>query len=114
MDSVKSLFRKFNSFLKDQGLFKSDDTAVDSTKIKAVNSMDRSYSKERLKKTVATIDEKIERYLHDMDENDAIEEDIDKEKISRAIENFRKKKELKEAEIKMNSSGMNEISLTDP
>ncbi len=31
------------------------------------------------------------------------------------MENLRnKKKELKEAEIKMNSSGMNEISLTDP
>ena len=114
VDSVKSLFRKFNSFLKDQGLFKSDDIAVDGTKIKAVNSMDRSYSKERLKKTVEAIDEKIEKYLHDMDENDAIEEDIDREKISRAIENLRKKKELKEAEIKMNSSGTNEISLTDP
>ena len=50
-----------------------------------------------------------------MDENDAIEEDIDREKISSAIENLRKKKkELKEAEIKMNSSCMNEISLTDP
>ena len=115
VDSVKSLFRKFNSFLKDQGLFKSDDTPFDGTKIKAVNSMDRSYSKERLKKTVDAIDEKIEKYLHDMDVNDAIEEDIDREKISRAIENLRKKKkELKEAEIKMNSSGTNEISLTDP
>ena len=50
-----------------------------------------------------------------MDENDAIEEDIDREKISRAIEKLsKKKKELKEAEIKMNSSGTNEISLTDP
>ena len=67
MDSVKSLFRKFNSFLKDQGLFKSDDTAVDGNNIKAVNSMDRFYSKERLKKTVATIEKKIEKYLHDMD-----------------------------------------------
>ena len=105
VDSVKSLFRKFNSFLKNQGLFKSHDIVVDGTKIKAVNSMDRSYSKERLKKTVDAIDEKIEKYLHDMDENDAIEENIDREKISRAIENLRKKKkELKEAEIKMNSS----------
>lgn len=105
VDSVKSLFRKFNSFLKNQDLFKSHDIVMDGTKIKAVNSMDRSYSKERLKKTVDAIDEKIEKYLHDMDENDSIEDDIDREKISRAIENLRKKKkELKEAEIKMNSS----------
>ena len=50
-----------------------------------------------------------------MDENDAIEDDIDSEKISGVIGNLRKrKKELKEAEIKMNPSCTNEISLTDP
>ena len=77
--------------------------------------MDHSYSKERLKKTIDDIDRKIEKYLHDMDENDAIEENIDKENIRKAIEKLKeKKKELKEAEIKMNYSGTNEISLTDP
>ena len=54
---------------------------MDGTRIKAVNSMDRSYSGVRLKKTIEDIDGKIERYLHDMDENDAIEEDIVGEKI---------------------------------
>ena len=47
-------------------------------------------------------------------DHDAIEDDIERERISRAIENLRKKKKLKEAEIKLNSSGTNEISLTDP
>ena len=61
------------------------------------------------------IDERINKYLHDMDENDAIEEDIDKEKIRKAIEKLReKKKEPRDAELKMDSSGTNEISLTDP
>ena len=115
VDSVKLLFRKFNLFLKDQGLFKSHDVAVDGTKIKAVNSMDRSCSRERLRKTLEAIEEKIEKYLHEMDETDGIEEDIDREKITRAIEKLRKKKkELKGAEISMNSSDTNEISLTDP
>ena len=58
IDVVKSLFRKFNLFLKEQGLFKSRDIAVDGTKVKAVNSMDRSYSKERFKKTIDDIDRK--------------------------------------------------------
>ena len=115
VDTVKSLFRKFNLFLKEQDLFKSHDIAIDGTKIKAVNSMDNSYSRERLKKTMDDIDRKVEKYLHDMDENDAIEEDIDREKIRKAIEKLREKKEtLKEAELKMDSSGTNEISLTDP
>ena len=94
VDTVKSLFRKFNLFLKDQGLFKSHDIAVDGTKIKAVNSMYRSYSGERLKKTIEDIDGKIERYLHDRDKNDAIEEDIGREKISRAIEKLREKRDF--------------------
>ncbi len=114
VDAVKSLFMKFNLFLKDQGLFKSHDIAVDGTKIKAVNSMERSYSKQRLKKTMDHLDNKIDKYLREIDKNDAIEESIDKEKIGKAIEKLREKnKELKEAEIKTNSSGTNEISLTD-
>ena len=50
VNSVKSLFRKFNLFLKDQGLFRSHDIAVDGTKLKAVNSMDRSYTRAYLEK----------------------------------------------------------------
>ena len=50
-----------------------------------------------------------------MDEHDAIEESSGRKNIGKAKEKLReKKKELKEAEIKTNSSGMNEISLTDP
>ena len=72
-DAVISLFRKFNLFLKDQGLFKSHDITFDGTKIKAVNSMERSYSKKRLKKTMDDLDNKMDKYLGEMDENDAIE-----------------------------------------
>ena len=78
IDMVKSLFRKFNLFLKEQGLFKSHDIAVDGTKVKAVIQFDRFYSKEKLKKTIDDIDRKVEKYLHDMDENDAIEENVGK------------------------------------
>ena len=94
IDTVKSLFRKFNLLLKDQGLFKSHDIAVDGTKIKAINYMNRSYSREKLKRTIEDIDGKIERYLHDRDKNDAIEEDIGREKISRAIEKLREKRDI--------------------
>jgi transposase len=111
VDLVKSLFRNFNLFLKDQDLFKSNEIAVDRRKVKAANSKDRSYSKERPKKTVVAIDEKIEKYLHDMDENDVIEDDIDGEKTFRLIEKLMEI--LKNAKLKTNSSGTNDISLTD-
>ena len=71
--------------LKDQGLFKSHDIAVDGTKIIAINSMERSYSKQRLKKTMDDLDNKIDKYLREMDENDEIEESIDKQKIGKVL-----------------------------
>ncbi len=115
IDIMKSLFRKFNLFLKEQGLFRSHDIAMDGTKMKAVNSMDRSYTRVYVKKEHDRIDERIEKYLREMNQNDAIEDDIDRKKIRWAIEKLREKKEtLKEAEVKMDSSGMDEISLTDP
>ena len=115
IDTVKSLFRKFNLFLKEIGPFKSLDITVDGTKTKTVNARERSYTRAYLKMEQDRIDKRIDKYLHDMDENDAIEENIDKEKIRKAIEKLREKKEtLKEAELKMDSSGMDEISLTDP
>lgn len=61
------------------------------------------------------LDNKIDKYLSEMNEHDPIEEISGRKNIGKAIEKLReKKKELKEAEIKTNSSGMNEISLTDP
>ena len=64
---VKFLFKKFNLSPKDQGLFRSYEITVDGTKIKAVNSMNRSYSTERQKKTIENIDRKIEKHLYDKD-----------------------------------------------
>ncbi|MCL4333658.1 MAG: transposase [Candidatus Thermoplasmatota archaeon] len=89
IDIVKSLFHEFNLFLRDNGLFKSHDVAVDGTKIKALNSMDRSYTREYLKKERDRVDERIEKYFREMDENDAMEEDVDKEKIKKAIETLK-------------------------
>ena len=112
---MKSPFHARSLFLKDQGLFKSHDIGVEGTKIIAVNSMDRSSSKQRLKKTMDDLDNMIDKYLREMDQNRAIEEDIDKGKIIRAIEKLREKgKILKGAMVKINSSGTYEISLTDP
>jgi transposase len=83
--AVKSSFHELTLFLKDQGLFKSHDIAVDGTKIIAINSMERSYSKQRLKKTMDDLDNKIDKYLREMDENDEIEESIDKQKIGKVL-----------------------------
>lgn len=114
---VKELFRAFNLFLKEQDIFKSQDIAVDGTKLKAVNSMDKSYTKEFLKKEEDKIDEKINRFLREIDENDEIEDKesvLDRTKVKEIVEKLKEKKNnLVKINEKMNESGLNEISLTD-
>ena len=115
VDIVKGLFRRFNLFLKEHDLFKSHDIAIDGTKMKAVNAKERSFTKEQLEKQQDNVDEKIEKFLKEMDENDAIEQDIDRSKIREAIEKMNeRKKKLDGVGREMAELGVNELSLTDP
>ena len=66
MDIAKSIFRRFNLFLKEHDLFKSHDIDIDRTKMKAVNAKERSFTKEQLEKQQDKIDEKIEKFLKEM------------------------------------------------
>ncbi len=118
IDTVKSIFRRFNIFLKEQDLFKSHDIAIDGTKMKAVNARERSFTKEQLKKQQDRIDEKIDRFLREMDENDEKEDKesvLDRTKVKEIVEKLKeKKKRLINIDENMKESGIDEISLTDP
>ena len=98
------------------GLFKSHDVAIDGTKVKAVNSMDRSYTKEFLQTSIEKVDRLIEKYIKEMDENDEKEEqEIDRSKVQEAVSKLKAKKEkLEKLQDKMKESRATEISLTDP
>lgn len=47
--------------------------------------MSRSYMRAYPKREQERIDERIEKYIHVMDKNDAVGVDIDKEKIRKAM-----------------------------
>ncbi len=90
---------------------------MDGTKLKAVNSMDKSYTKEFLKKEEGKIEEKIDRFLREMDENDEKEDKesvLDRTKVKEIVEKLKERKnKLVNVNEKMNESGIDEISLTD-
>ncbi|MDG6928370.1 MAG: transposase [Nitrososphaerota archaeon] len=116
VDPVKSVFNEFNSFLNGLGMFTSHEVAIDGTKVKAVNSMDRSYTAEFLKNTIEKVGQRIEKYLKEMDENDASEKrEIDRSRVPEVVKKLKEKKaKLEGIKDKMDKSGMSEISLTDP
>ena len=116
--AFKGVFRQFTLLCKEMDLLGGELIAIDGSKFKAVNSSDRNFSQTKLQKRIKEIEEKIEKYLVEMDRADEEEEDSNqvsaedlKEKIARLKERKGRYGELlKELE----RSGESQISLTDP
>lgn len=79
-DNAKALRNVFSAFVKlclKLKLYQKELLAIDGSKFRAVNSKQHSsYNKDVLKTKLARIDENITRYLSQMDENDADNEQI--------------------------------------
>src|SRR5215467_8679218 len=65
--AFKGVFRQFTFLCKAMGLLGGDVIAIDGSKFKAVNSSDRNFSEKKLQKKIKQIEEKIEKYLADLD-----------------------------------------------
>src|SRR5213594_1869181 len=118
--ALKQVLVKFRMWCDGEGLYGKELAAVDGSKFKAVNSMSRNYTKERLRKLVKREEEKVEQYLKDLaeaDEQDGEEEEKKlsaeelKKKIAGIKEHLQRHKELQQ---KLAESGESQISLTDP
>ena len=66
-------FRDFVKVCRSLELFGRELIAVDGTRIKAVNSRDRNFTGAKLRRDLAASQERLERYLQQMDEMDAAE-----------------------------------------
>ncbi|MGC8970498.1 MAG: transposase [Conexivisphaera sp.] len=98
LDLVKQVFIKFNSFLEELGPFKSRDVAMDGTKVKAVNSTGRSYTGDYLEISIDEVNELMDKYVKEMDENDAREEggqEMDRSKVQEIVKGLDEKREFK-------------------
>ena len=117
-EAIREVCRSFTRFCRELDLFSGELVAIDGSKFKAVNNKGRNFTDRRLKKAIKDIEKKIDAYLDELDENDAMEPDEHKpsaeelkEKIQRLKERMKKYKGLKK---KMEDSGETQISLTDP
>lgn len=117
-EAIRAVYREFTSLCRSLDLFGGELVAIDGSKFKAVNSRERNFTKGKLKAQKKRVEDKIERYLQELDENDAQETDRKKwtrEELQEKIEWLQKRKETyEELQQEVDESGENQISMTDP
>ncbi len=116
--AIHKLCREFVRFCKSSDLFRGELVAIDGSKFKASNARDRNFSRGKLKDRLIETDEKIDRYLQELDENDKKEGGFRKksaEELKEIIAHLKKrKKDLSRLDQRMEKTGEKQVSLSDP
>jgi transposase len=116
-EAIRRVCREFTMYCRELEMFGGEMVAIDGSKFKAVNSRRRNTTAGKLRGLIKRVDEKIEGYLQEMDENDEREpndyrptaEEL-KEKVA-ALKERRREYEALQAELE--ESEETQISLTD-
>ena len=116
--AFRAVFREFVLLCKRLDLFGRELLAVDGTRIKAVNSKDRNFTKTSLEKFLTESDERLNDYLKRLDEGDVAEAGTGgarTKNLAEKIEALREKRDRYGALLAaMERAGESQISLTDP
>jgi len=117
--ALKSVFRVFVKLCSDIGLYGKKVVAVDGSKFKAVNSKERNFTVPKLKDRLSRIDEKIDKYLDEMDKNDRDEDGEDNGKpppdMKKIIDDLKNRRGVYQNILdELEKTGQTQISLTDP
>ena len=116
--AIRKVCREFVVLCRQLNLFAEAFVAIDGAKFKAVNNRDRNFTRAKMKRRLAQIDESIERYLGQLESADRQAPEIAETKKERLNDKIAKLKEemqrLKALEVQMLASPEQQISLTDP
>lgn len=114
----RGVFRQFVLICKQMGLLGGELVAVDGSKFKAVNSGQNNFSAKKLEQRLREIEQKVERYLDEMerfDQEEKAPQQIRGAELKNKIEQLKKRKGKYEALLEeLKRSGEKQISLTDP
>ncbi len=121
--AFKGVFLAFTVLCRQLSLFGGQLIAVDGSKFKAVNSPQRNFTKNKLRKRLQEIEQKIEQYLQELDAQDA-QDAQDAKKSSASSKDApsvqEKIQRLKERKVTythllddLEARGENQVSLTD-
>ena len=116
--AFRAVFRQFVRLCRELDLYGRELIAVDGTRIKAVNNRDRNFTQAKLKTQLQRIDERLDRYLDQMNEADADDAGGKVNAVADLqdkIASLRNRKETLETHRQtLDDSGDAQLSLTDP
>ena len=117
--AFKAVVRQFTLLCRKMNLFGGELLAVDGTKIKAQNSPAKNWSQNRLEKQLAKVDERLNRYLLDLEQADAQPQaqsrPLKKEELESKIQKLRQQQQQTQERLQsLEQSGQTELSDTDP
>lgn len=117
--AIRKICARFVDLCRRVGLLAEASVAIDGSKFKAVNNRDRNFTRAKMQRRLAQIEESIQRSLHQMDSADRQEpSSAMASKIERLTEKVAKLKDerrrLKGLEAQMMAAPDQQISLTDP
>jgi len=117
-DAIQNTFKQFVSLCKQWDLFGMEIVAVDGSKFRASNSKRNNFSEKNLTRRIKYIDEKIQKYMSELDKNDDCEKtshQLSASEIKEKIKELRNRKTLYYGyKDILNEKEINEISTTDP
>jgi transposase len=116
--ALKNVFKMFVALCKEWNLFGSELIAVDGSKFRASNSRKNNYSKNKLEKKIKYIEERIDKYIKELEDNDKIERTElvpTAEEIKSRISELQSRKAVYEDyKEKLEKENISEISKSDP
>ena len=118
VDCVKGVFKEFVKLCMSLDLYGAKLVAIDGTKFKAVNSLDRNFNRKNLSYRMKMIDKHVSKYLIEIEEEDRKEEQANSKHanlLQEKVQKLMKRKEEYAELLKMlKESKQNEVSLVDP
>jgi transposase len=117
--AIRKMCARFVALCRMMGLLTQASVAIDGSKFKAVNNRDKNFTRAKMDRRMAQIDESVARYLQQLDTADRQEpSEALKTKTSRLKEKIAKLKEqmrrLDVLKVQMLATPDQQISLTDP
>jgi transposase len=117
--AIRQVCARFVELCRLMGLLTQASVAIDGSKFKAVNNRDKNFTRAKMERRMAQIEESVTRYLQQLDSADRQEpSEALKTKTSRLKEKIAKLKEqmqrLEVLKVQMLATPDQQISLTDP
>jgi len=117
--AIRQVCTRFVALCRAMGLLTEASVAIDGSKFKAVNNRDKNFTRAKMDRRMAQIEESVARYLQQLDTADRQEpSEALKSKVDRLKEKVAKLREqmqhLRAIEARMLATPDQQISLTDP